>query len=112
MTAAVLQLPGTAPAPAERSTLNLEADELVEASGGYVRSADQLKALHALGFVRAWRAHNGKGRVVLERAHYDAVVRGQFATRPLEADPAAARSPLPPNRAGFRRRFGNPKVGA
>jgi hypothetical protein len=74
-----------------------------------VRPADQLKALHARGFVRAFR-RNGAGPVILERAHYDAVVRGQFGQQPPANDSGPTGGPLPPNRAGYRRKFG--KVGA
>ena len=54
-------------------TLTLTADEL-HALTGYRWARKQLEALHARGF---WRAYiNVCGRVVLERAHYDAVCRG------------------------------------
>lgn len=42
---------------------------------GYRRAADQLKALHAAGYWRARLAPTG--RVVLERAHFEAVAQGQ-----------------------------------
>ncbi len=51
-------------------------DELVEISGGYQRHSDQLRVLHSRGF---YRAAILKGRLVLERSHYDAVTRGQTA---------------------------------
>lgn len=57
-------------------TLLLTADEL-EALTGYRRAADQLRELLRQGFHRARR--NRLGDVVLERAHYDAVVRGEAA---------------------------------
>lgn len=60
------------------NTLTLSKAELVEASGGYKRPADQLRALHARGFFRAYRS-KVTGRVVLERAHYDAVSSGRAA---------------------------------
>lgn len=44
---------------------------------GYKRAGDQLKALHAAGY---WRARIAPtGRVLLERAHFEAVARGQTA---------------------------------
>ena len=54
--------------------LTLSADELRELTGGYERPADQLKCLHARGFLRATIL---RGRLVLERAHYAAVCAGQ-----------------------------------
>ncbi len=108
MNANVIQLPGTAPVH-EVASLNLSVQEVVDASGGYTRPADQLKSLQARGFVRAFRK-NGAGAVILERAHYDAVVRGQFGQQLPANDPGAPRTPLPPNRAGYRKRFG--KAGA
>lgn len=106
MSATVLQLPGTAhPAPAERTTLNLSPEELVEASGGYRRPADQLRALHERGFTRAFRRAGGLGPVILERSHYDAVTRGQFGQRAAVDEPQE-RQRVPPNRAGFKAKFG------
>jgi hypothetical protein len=49
--------------------------EVEAASGGYQRPADQLRALHARGFYRAYRS-KVTGQVVLERPHYDAVCQG------------------------------------
>lgn len=110
MSATVHPLPGAAwPAIREPATgLNLSQEELVQASGGYRRPADQLRALQALGFTRAFR-RAGAGPVILERAHYDAVVRGQFGSPAAAND--AARAPLPPNRDGFKAKFGR-KAGA
>lgn len=50
--------------------------EVERLSGGYKRPADQLRALHARGF---YRAYIGKvtRQVILERPHYDAVCAGQ-----------------------------------
>jgi hypothetical protein len=60
--------------------LILAPDELV-ALTGYKRASDQLAELHRQGFSRARR--DRLGRVVLERAHYDAVCAGaQQAARP------------------------------
>lgn len=75
MTATVHQLPGLAGPPA---SLNLTPAEVQEAAGGYVRPSDQLRVLRDRGFTRAYISTVGAKRVVLERAHYDAVVRGQF----------------------------------
>lgn len=44
---------------------------------GYQRQSEQLAELHRQGFVRARR--DRAGRVVLERAHYEAVCAGQRA---------------------------------
>lgn len=105
MTAAILQLPG-AELPRERPSLNLTVDEVRDASGGYVRPADQLRALHDLGFVQAFRGKSGN--VILPRAHYDAILRGQYGQREPANEP---RAPLPPNIAGLKRKFGK-KTGA
>jgi hypothetical protein len=94
------------------ANLNLSEQELVDASGGYVRPADQLRELHRRGFARAWRTHNGKGHVVLERAHYDAVVTGRFNDRPVELPAGAPRVPLPPNRDAVLRRTARPRSGS
>lgn len=55
--------------------LTFDDDELQEITGGYVRPADQLRFLLSRGFFRA-TLH--RGRVLLERSHYDAVTRGQI----------------------------------
>jgi hypothetical protein len=47
---------------------------------GYKASTRQLAVLHARGFARA--VINRNGAVVLERAHYDAVCRGQMGQQP------------------------------
>lgn len=61
-------------------SLLLSEDEL-EALTGYRRAAEQLAELHRQGFSRARR--DRLGRVVLERAHYDAVCAGvQQTARP------------------------------
>lgn len=57
------------------ASLTLTDDEVRELSGGYVRAADQLKALLARGYFRAYRS-KVTGRVIVERAHYDAVAAG------------------------------------
>jgi hypothetical protein len=65
-------------------SLTLSDTELVEITGGYTRQADQLRVLRERGF---YRAAIVRGRVLLERSHYDAVTR----TRPEEV--AAGRRP-------------------
>lgn len=105
MSAAVLQLPGTQPAAGDGPSLNLSYEEVVEASGGYVRPADQLRALQTRGFVRAWRRREGSGPVVLERAHYEAVTRGHYGQQQLAPAPAE-RQAVAPNRAAFLAKFG------
>jgi hypothetical protein len=54
--------------------LTLSADELRDLTG-YRQPAAQLRELHRQGFSRARR--DRLGRVVLERAHYDAVAAGR-----------------------------------
>jgi hypothetical protein len=92
------------PLQVQQPSLNLSRAELIEASGGYVRHAEQLQALHARGFTRAFRRANGEGPVILERAHYDAVVRGQFGQQQAANEPDRHR--VTPNRSAFRERFG------
>jgi hypothetical protein len=68
--------------------LTLTPEELRELTG-YEQPAKQLAELHRRGFSRAWR--NRHGEVVLERAHYDAVARGQVVpARPKVRTKAAA----------------------
>lgn len=55
------------------TALTFTNDELRELTG-YVRQAEQLRALHEQGFWRARRLITG--RVILERSHYEAVCRG------------------------------------
>lgn len=62
------------------SGLVLDADELV-ALTGYRRPADQLAELKRQGFSRARRSA-ATGTVILERAHYEAVARGQTQELP------------------------------
>lgn len=50
--------------------------EVERISGGYKRPADQLRALHSLGFYRA-RIGKVDRQVILERPHYEAVCAGQ-----------------------------------
>jgi hypothetical protein len=105
MSATVLKLPGASP-PLEVCGIVLSDDEIV-AITGYRRPADQVKRLHEMGFERAFIATTGRKRVILDRAHHDAVTRGQYGAKPAANEPGA---PLPPNRAGYRRKFG--KAGA
>ena len=51
---------------------------------GYVRPAEQLAELHKLGFARA--RMDRTGRIVLERAHYQAVCEGRFAANASRSD--------------------------
>lgn len=60
-------------------TLTLTPDELAEITG-YSQPHKQLAELHRLGFSRARR--DRLGRVVLERAHYDAVATGGATQAP------------------------------
>jgi hypothetical protein len=106
MTATVHKLPG-AETHIEPHGIILSHDEIVTITG-YARPADQLKTLHAMGRERARRGPNGK--VILERAHFEAVVTGSYGKREPAND--APRAPLPPNRAGFRSKFGPGKAGA
>jgi hypothetical protein len=108
-TVTVHVLPGVS-LQAAAASLNLSPDEVREAAGGYLRPADQLRELHARGFTRAYRS-KVSGRVILERAHYEAVVRGQFGSAPAADGAPGARLPLPPNRAGYRSKFGTKSKG-
>jgi hypothetical protein len=55
--------------------------------------------------VRAYRS-GINGKVVLERAHYDAVTRGFFGLLTAAANEPVERVRPTPNRAGFMARFG------
>jgi hypothetical protein len=52
----------------------LETAELISITG-YRRASEQVAELHRQGFFRARRAPSD-GSVILERAHYDAVCKG------------------------------------
>lgn len=99
MTAEVIQLRPGAPAPADQLGLNLTAKEVHDASGGYAYAARQLRELHARGFVLASIGRHG--RVVLPRAHYEAVLNGQFRQQPDKAERQAPR----PNREALLERI-------
>jgi len=102
MVAQVIDFPGAA-AAREPQGLHLTEAEVIETAGGYVRPADQLRELHARGFTRAAFSRIGRRRVLLERAHYDAVVRGQYAApqQPTEPQRQAPR----PNEAALKAFF-------
>lgn len=52
-------------------------DEELQQITGYTTPLRQLDVLHKRGFTRAYRARDG--RIILERPHYLAVCRGEFA---------------------------------
>lgn len=54
--------------------ITLSDDELVEVTG-YKQPASQLRALHDRGFLLARRS-TVTGKVILDRAHYEAVCNG------------------------------------
>lgn len=59
------------------ASLVLQEFEIAELTG-YQKATKQLQVLHRRGFHRAFISRVGK--VVLERAHYEAVTRGEVAT--------------------------------
>ena len=72
--------------PANDCDLMLNAFE-IQALTGYKQAAKQLAELHRQGYWRARRAPM-TGRILLERAHYDAVARGQDTAPTAPAKPA------------------------
>ena len=62
-----------------RENVTLSPEELEQITG-YATPLKQLNVLHKRGFVRAYRARTGQ--IVLERHHYFAVCRGEFAQPP------------------------------
>lgn len=58
------------------ASLTLTPGEIADLTGGLQLPRCQVKRLHERGFARA---RLERGKVVLERAHYEAVCRGQFA---------------------------------
>ena len=56
------------------SSIKLDEEEIFEITG-YANATKQLQVLHRRGFHRAFI--NRLGSVVLERAHYEAVTRGE-----------------------------------
>lgn len=66
-------------------TTTLNEQELQQITG-YTAPLRQLNVLHLRGFVRAYRARDG--RVILERAHYLALCRGEFSSGRVDAPPS------------------------
>jgi hypothetical protein len=58
----------------------------IEALTGYSMPCKQLAALQAAGYARARRGRNGE--VILERAHFQAVCRGEFVIHAKGTRPA------------------------
>ncbi len=78
-------------------TLSLAPAELQEITGGLVQPKRQLDELLARGF---WRARLVRGKVLLERAHYEAVCAGAVAPGRAPADNARPRvQPHAPQRS-------------
>jgi hypothetical protein len=73
----------------------LTEEEIIDASGGYVRPAEQIRELHRRGFWRAFRS-TLNGRVVLERPHFDEVSRGGTSA-PVEKQGPKLRKPSKSN---------------
>lgn len=69
--------------------LTLTPAELREITGGYKRPADQIAFLRARGFERAV-LH--RGRVLLTRAHYEAVEAGRSEPARPQVKPPALRT--------------------
>lgn len=94
MAATVYSFPASPESPPQEAPgLNLSPSEVQEAAGGYQRAADQLRELHRRGFVRAYIPTMGRKRVILERAHYDAVVRGQYRQAEAANEPQGRPAP-------------------
>lgn len=53
-------------------------EEEIAALTQYAHATKQLRVLHSRGFTRAFI--DRKGKVILERAHYEAVSRGELQT--------------------------------
>lgn len=64
------------------SDVVLSESEVVELAGGYVRPSEQLVELHRQGY---WRARRSPitGRIVLARAHVEAVESGATSPKPV-----------------------------
>lgn len=79
--------PAAWPLPAIPLPLCLTEYELAQLTGGLSQPRCQVKLLRQRGFERA---RLERGRVVLERAHYEAVCRGEYAVaeRPESRDTA------------------------
>ena len=65
------------------SDILLSESEIYELTGGLTKPRCQVKRLHEHGFARA---RLERGRVILERAHFEAVCRGQFTGAPKKGD--------------------------
>lgn len=98
----IIALPGVELPAREPGGLNLTPEEVREAAGGYKRPKDQLRELHARGFSRAFIS-KVTGRVVLERAHHEAVTRGQFGAP--ASNQAAVHKPAGADIAGLNAFF-------
>lgn len=72
-------------------SLCLTPEEIAELTGGLVQPRSQVKRLHERGFARA---RLERGKAVLERAHYEAVCRGEFAGGPEKRDTPRPRPQL------------------
>lgn len=64
-------------------SLLLTPEEIAALTGDVKLPRCQVKRLQARGFARA---RLERGKVVLERAHYEAVCRGEFAAPPKKGD--------------------------
>ncbi len=64
----------------EQTDVTLKPEELVQLTG-FRQPCRQLSVLHKRGFTRAYIGRSG---LVLERAHYDAVCRGQLDKAPAK----------------------------
>lgn len=71
---------------AEAPSLTLSEKEVIELADGYKQADKQLAALLAAGYTRARRSKL-TGRVVLERAHAEAVAAGKRSTDEAQNDP-------------------------
>jgi hypothetical protein len=79
-----------APLHPEPPSICLSEAEIAELTGQLQKPRCQVNLLQKRGFARA---RLERGRVVLERAHYEAVCRGAFAAPAEKRDTAAAGRP-------------------
>lgn len=78
-------------------SLTLTPEEIAEITGGLQLPRCQVKRLQDRGFVRA---RLERGKCVLERAHYEAVCRGEFAAGAEKRDTARPQlRPIPGKKA-------------
>lgn len=82
------QLESCSPMPEPPSICLTEAE--IFALTGLQKPRCQVNVLQKRGFVRAYLRH---GRALLERAHYEAVCRGQYAAPPEKRDNPPADRP-------------------